>query len=559
MLGVVRLNCQVSVTTWHNDNGRTGQNISETYLNTSSFASRGFGRLCQIPLLTSLQQEEVYAQPLVIANSDGSMTVYVATMQDNVYVFKVPSTANWTSQTCTVLQGTQPISLFRGPMAGQFPADSCLIGNTTSEQYCTRAVCPSVGILGTPVIDTGSNTMYLVTESQDTNTQPEGVNCKGKNVPNFYHYLHALDLTSPTLAEKTSSGSPVLIRPSHQGPQFVSQKLLQRPGLLFLTPPSSITPVEPTVYVAFSMMDGTSPNPTGWVLGWNGTNLLLGGTPLVFGTVQTPDPNKNNSYGGGIWQGGAGLASGLDANHNNYIYVSTADGAFDTSKSNYGDSFLKLTTEVGLANSFTPSDFLARWNGDLDLGSAGEMLVPDNRLPAPYDHMVIKGDKEPYIWAIDRTNPSPVLQQLAASGSDAKSTPAFWFDGTNSFIYIAQQYTFLSQYKLSANCNPAPICSPATAVTTERVGYAATPSVSSNGNNNNNTGIVWAIAAAAGPSRLYALDAENLSILYRSADCPNDSVGLPTKFSVPTVANGYVFMGTQTDIDIFGLQPGLCR
>ena len=83
----------------------------------------------------------------------------------------------------------------------------------------------------------------------------------------------------------------------------------------------------------------------------------------------------------------------MDFYNNNYIYVSTADGLFDASNSNYGDSFLKLDTDLNLASSFTPSDYVNRWNSDLDLGSAGEMLVPDLTLPAPYDHMVIKGDK----------------------------------------------------------------------------------------------------------------------------------------------------------------------
>ena len=156
----------VNVTTWHNDNGRTGQNTNETHL-TTAINTNNFGLLCKIPLLSSPQQEVVYAQPLVVANSDGSMKVYVATMQDNVYVFSVPATANWTNQTCAQLQATAPISLLRGPLQGQFPADSCFIGSGTNEQSCTRAVCPSVGVLGTPAIDATSNTLYLVTESQD--------------------------------------------------------------------------------------------------------------------------------------------------------------------------------------------------------------------------------------------------------------------------------------------------------------------------------------------------------------------------------------------------------
>jgi len=562
----LQLNSQVSVTTWHNDNWRTGENTNETQLSINSINTQGFGRLCQIPLPSTPQQEEAYAQPLVIANSDGSTTVYVATMQDNVYVFNVPPTAKWTPQTCAGLQHTAPIGLFRGVLAGQFPADVCLIdgggGDTTT---CTRAVCPSVGILGTPVIDTASNTMYLVTESQDANNPgPQGINCPGKKVPNFYHYLHALDLTSsPPLAEK--NGGPVQINPPNQGKAaFESRQVLQRPGLLFL---NGISPASPTVYLAFSMMDGTLPNPTGWVLAYDGGNLGLGGFPLVFATVQTPDPTKNNSFGGGIWQGGAGLAAGLDAtNQNNYIYVSTADGLFDPSKSDYGDSFLKLTTDLNLAKSFTPSDTDNRWNNDLDFGSAGELIVPDGTLPAPFDHMVIKGDKEQYIWAIDRTNPSPVLQQLNIIGKQARSTAAFWNDGTNPFIYIAQQFSPLSQYKLSASCTGGPICTPAASTTNidptgTQIGYAATPSVSSMGNQNNGTGIVWAIRGHTNApllDGLYAFDAENLNtVLYQP--CNSRDGITPTRFSVPTVANGYVFVGAQTDFDIFGLSPVTCQ
>jgi hypothetical protein len=110
-----QLRGQVNVTTWHNDNWRTGQNTSETILTSNVVTEDTFGLLCKISLRTSPQQEVAFAQPLVVANASG-MTVYVATMQDNVYVFNVPS--SWTSQTCTQLQNTTPISLFRGTMDG---------------------------------------------------------------------------------------------------------------------------------------------------------------------------------------------------------------------------------------------------------------------------------------------------------------------------------------------------------------------------------------------------------------------------------------------------------
>jgi hypothetical protein len=94
VFGAPQLNGQVNVTTWHNDNWRTGQNANETIL-TTAINKNNFGLLCKISLPSSPQQEEVYAQPLVIANSNG-MTVYVATMQGNVYAFNIPTT--WTAK-----------------------------------------------------------------------------------------------------------------------------------------------------------------------------------------------------------------------------------------------------------------------------------------------------------------------------------------------------------------------------------------------------------------------------------------------------------------------------
>src|SRR5271157_1483947 len=101
------------------------------------------------------------------------------------------------------------------------------------------------------------------------------------------------------------------------------------------------------------MMDGTYPNPSGWVLAYDGGNLGLGGFPLVFDT--TPNVQQNVPAGGGIWQGGAGLAAGLDSTGNNYIYVSTGDGVWD-SNNDYGDTYLKLNTALQVMGSYTPSD-----------------------------------------------------------------------------------------------------------------------------------------------------------------------------------------------------------
>jgi hypothetical protein len=87
-----------------------------------------------------------------------------------------------------------------------------------------------------------------------------------------------------------------------------------------------------------------------------------------------------------------------------------------------------------------------------------------------------------------------------------------------------------------------------------------TPSVSSNGNTN---GIVWAIDTSnngppnpgPGPSVLHAYDATNLAKeLYNSSQMGSrDQAGNTVKFTVPTVVNGKVYIGTSAELDVYGL------
>jgi hypothetical protein len=248
-----------------------------------------FGLLCKISLISAPQQEQAYAQPLIVANGSGGMTAYVATMQDRIYAVSIP--ANWNGS-CSTLA-----TISRNLLDG-FPNESAADCNHLGGGGCT-IIAPSVGVLGTPVIDTSTGTLYVVAESQSP-PFPQTPTA-------WYHRIHALDVT--TLAEKATS-SPATIQPAQIGNAiFVSQQLIQRPGLLFLGP--AISPTSPTVYVGFSMMDGTTPNPSGWVLAFDGGNLGLGGFPLAYATT-SGQADSNNRHGGGAWMGGGGLPAGLD-------------------------------------------------------------------------------------------------------------------------------------------------------------------------------------------------------------------------------------------------------
>ena len=83
-------------------------------------------------------------------------------------------------------------------------------------------------------------------------------------------------------------------------------------------------------------------------------------------------------------------------------------------------------------------------------------------------------------------------------------------------------------------------------------------SVSADGTQN---GIVWDLQvdgfATGSPAILRAYDANDLSKpLYASNQAgPRDTAGGGVKFTTPTIANGHVYLGTQFEVDVYGLLP----
>ena len=582
----------VNVTTWHNDIGRTGQNTNETVLTQSNVTQNQFGKLCSYAV-----DGKVYAQPLVVANvlfqgqTAAKTVAYVVTQIDSVYAFDATN--------CIVLTNGHKQLL----QAGEEAANCTDLGNCT--------VQPKVGVLGTPVIEiTGTSphttgTLYAVAESEC----PANTQCNSTNVPIFFHRLYALDIAS--LAE--TNGGHVQICPLGCGKYptatLFSISHYQRPGLLFLD--STKTSGNNMVYAAFSMIDGGQNDPNGFIWAYNAHNLAT--TALAYET--TPGTGKKR---GGIWQGGAGLMSAKDANGGYYLFFSTGDGDFDLDapqpfNEDGADSFIKLNTDLTVPSGvyyFTPAD--QYWRGctnpfnDWDFGSGGTLAIPESVF-APPQFFALKADKGNYLWVMDRTspggyngggnkqycdgnmpscthkcmNPNNNAESFQFStGSNctpgacaARSTPAFWsgtvLSGDQGELYLAGTYDQLKRYPVSSSCNPAPVCTTAAASTNVDptgtfMGYSATPSVSSNGTTLP-TGVVWGIKAVGGTGApvLYAFKSDDLSQLYNSGQCyinhvQVDQPGTSTHFSVPTIANGYVYIGTSTDFDTYGPVTRTC-
>ena len=169
---------QVSVLTQHNDNSRTGQNLQETVLNTSTVNVSNFGKLFSLPVDSNIYVQPLYVANLTIAGAAHNV-VYVATAQNSVYAFDADSGS------------TTPLWVVN--LGNPVPAQD--ICSTDPVECPYTDVIPVIGILATPVIDASNGTIYVVANTKDNTS------------PNYHFKLHALDLK--TGAEKF--GGPVEI------------------------------------------------------------------------------------------------------------------------------------------------------------------------------------------------------------------------------------------------------------------------------------------------------------------------------------------------------------
>jgi hypothetical protein len=508
------------VYTYHNDLARDGANTQEYALTPKNVNSASFGKLFSCPV-----DGAVYAQPLWVANLTigGSRhnVVLVATMHDSVYAFDADASP------CVQLWGVSLIDIAHGANAGELSVASSptnwLVGLGEGD------TSPEVGITGTPVIDPASGTLYVVSMS----TNPAGTS--------FYQRLHAIDITSGS--EKT--GSPVLITGTYPGTgsggtrvAFDPHQERQRTGLAL---------VNGVVYIAWASFEDFGPW-YGWIMGYT-----YNGHGFVQSSVLNVSPNTRAA---GIWMSGGAPAA--DSNGN--IYISTGNGPADpmatTGPNNdYGDSVLKLSGALTVSDWFLPSAYATLSSNDLDLGAGGAAVVVSPP-SGPIQHVVITGGKDGTLYLLNGDklgglgDANAVQYFLIGTGGAHPifATPAFW----NNTLFIAPISQPLLAYAFDTSLDKL---NPATPTAQSPTPYAfpgATPSVSASGSTN---GIVWAInsnsyctaqARSCGPAVLHAYDATNLAHeLWNSATIPADAAGNAVKFTVPTVANGKVYVGTR--------------
>jgi hypothetical protein len=530
------------VLTYHNNLSRDGTNTREYVLTPSAVTAATFGKLfsCQV-------DGAIYAQPLwvprVTVGGSQRNVVVVATQHDSVYVFDADASP------CVLLWHANLIDAAHGGSSGEAPVPSG-IGGLVGAGY--GDISPEVGVTGTPVVDAATNKVYVLSKSAG-----------GSHT--FFQRLHGLDLsTGSETVPPQSIDSSIVVAGTGDGSvngqiPFDPGNEHQRPGLVLSNG---------VVYVSWASHEDHDPYH-GWVIGFNASTLAPVAN-AVFNT--TPNHTGPASYSrGGIWMGGG--APAVDTSGN--LYLITGNGTFDANAggSNYGDSVVKLSTTSGLTATdyFTPSTQATLDANDTDFGSGGAAILVDQPT-GPVSHLLIVGGKDGNLFLLNRdamghfnSSSNAVLQTINQVNS-IFATPVFWQNG----LYVAGENGVLKQFIFNPSTGSFNGVPSSQSVNTYRF-PGATPSLSSKGATD---GIIWALdnsqyctpqSTGCGPAILHAYDATNLSSeLWNSSQAAGqrDQAGRAVKFTVPTVVNGKVYVGTRGndttvlgELEVYGLLP----
>jgi hypothetical protein len=185
LLGAMLLHghAQVNVLTQHNNRERTGANLNETVLTPMNVNGRQFGMIFK-----RVVDDQVYSQPLIVTNVNigGGLhdVVYITTVNNSVYAFDA-----------------------NDPTAERpfWHVNFGTPANVNDWDFGCTDLNGNMGIIGTPVIDGKSGTLYVValTHVKD----------------GFVQRLHALDIATGV----DLPGSPVAVEAPNFNPLLQNQ------------------------------------------------------------------------------------------------------------------------------------------------------------------------------------------------------------------------------------------------------------------------------------------------------------------------------------------------
>jgi len=507
---------QTQVTTYHYDNYRTGWNQNESVLTPANVKKKMFSRLETVAL-----DDQVDAQPLVVpgvlitaGNYQGTHdVVYVATEHNTVYAIDV--------HTGTVLLNRN----FGTPVS--YPL-GC--GNNG----------PYVGINSTPVIDPSSNTLYVIVYTQ-TKSGPA-------------YTLHALDLGS--LTDKVT---PQAVTASHTLTDgstfnFNAKYQRQRPALLL---------ANGSIYAGFGSFCDISGNLSrGWLLGWTAGSL----TPFPSNQLNDLQPtNKDSFFLSSIWMSGYGLATD-DAGNILFVTGNSDSGTYD-GVTDIQESVVKISnTLTTVLDLFTPDNQESLDAGDVDFGSGGVMVLPDQ--PGSIPHLAVAAGKDGNMYFMNEDNlggyspnKNNVLGTYGVGGCWCGES--YYVDPTDGVgRVVSSGGSQVQAWKVQTSPNPAltQVGASGSIGGQQNPGFFTT--ISSNGTA---SPIIWALSrpqnSTRAPLYLFAFNPDGgkkqqtFKQLFKAKAGAWPNLGGNSNL-VPVVANGQVFVASNKQLQIFGLLGG---
>jgi hypothetical protein len=497
----------IGVSTYHNDNWRSGLNYYEKILTQANVASASFKRLYTISL-----DDQVDAQPLVATdvNINGhhhDEVVYVVTENNTVYA----------------LQGFNGKLLLKRNFGAPVTEDN-LPGGCNNN-------APDVGISSTPVIDPAAGRLYVITDTFANNTAT--------------YTLHALslatlqDVVAPhavTASGKLSNG---------QTYNFNANVSRLRSALLLSGG---------TVYAGFaSYCDESADQSRGWLLGWNATTLK----PLASNELtNTLASSTDNFFLSSIWMSGYGLAASSTGDVFFVTGNSDPSGNSFNATENLAETAVNMSGDLSHVNSaFTPTDWSELDQEDNDFGSGGIMLVPPHG--GPKLGLAVAAGKDGNLYLLNRNG---MKKYATYQIGGCWCGPSYYFAGQPQVITSGG--TNLQIWNLvitDFNGLKAKLV----------LDYQSSVSVSdgqdpgfftsiSSANDNSGTSVIWAVSRPRSSSSahvfLYAFDG-TAKLLYKGKAGYWPNTGGNANI-VPTIANGRVYVASNKVLAIFGLGEG---
>jgi hypothetical protein len=494
------------VATWHNDMARTGLNANETILTPPKVSAAKFAKFGIASTDGALDAQPLYISGLTIGTQTLNV-LYLATENDTVYA--------WNASNGAQLWKTSAL----GP------------DETAAENQGCSELPSKVGITSTPVIDRNfapNGAIFFVAKTKDSSGT-------------YHQRLHALDLT--TGAELSGGPVDIAAANSFDPGVFVEQAaLLLNNGIVYL---SWAAPCQETSS------------------GYSGLEMAYNEGTLAQLSVLNVTPNGS---GGSISMSGAGPAADVNGN----VFLTTSKGTFDTTmdtngkpkNGDYGNAYLKIQSPNGVMTVF---DYFEPVNGVpgtadyQDQGSGGVTLIPmasngsypAQAIGAGMDGNIYQlGSSGNVLGEYNGTSDNNYKTVTSALPNGATSSPAYF----NGAFYYGGSSDVLRRYTLGAS--GATLASQSA----NPLGTSgATPVITANGTSG---AILWALdTTASGGAVLHAYNATNLATeLYNSTQAqvsgaPRDSIGTTSSHAIPLVANGFVYIGTDTGLATFGLVP----